>query len=85
MLRTYKAILNDDKLKWLEEKPDCSTKDKDAFVIVTILDREIPGEIDKSNANTLVEFFKNSPLYGSQIDLERDEDWGREVHQDVWY
>lgn len=79
MLRTYKAILNDDKLKWLEEKPDRSTIDKDAFVIVTILDREIPEEIDKTNTNTLVEFFKNSPLHGSQIDLERDEDWGREV------
>lgn len=81
MLRTYKAILNDDKLKWLEEKPDSSTKEEEAFVFVTILDREIPEEIDRSNANTLVEFFKNSPLYGSQIDLERDEDWGREVEE----
>ena len=27
----------------------------------------------------IVDFFRNSPLMGSGIDLERDEDYGREI------
>jgi hypothetical protein len=30
--------------------------------------------------NNLVEFFENSPLYNSGINLERDRDLGREVN-----
>jgi hypothetical protein len=33
----------------------------------------------KEDKNNLVEFFENSPLYNSGIDLERDKDLGREV------
>ena len=38
---------------------------------------EKPKNDDK---NTLVEFFENSPLYNSGINLERDRDLGREVN-----
>lgn len=81
MLRTYKAILKDDKLKWVDEKPDNLSMINKSLVYVTILDEDIPGEIPdrEKNTNTLVDFFKNSPLYGSQLDLERDNDFGREV------
>ena len=46
---------------------------------------EIPDELDdfveieNEPQNSLVEFFENSPLYNSGIDLERDKDFGREV------
>ncbi len=33
----------------------------------------------KEDKNNLVEFFENSPLYNSGINLERDKDLGREV------
>jgi hypothetical protein len=81
MLRTYKAILKDDNLKWVDEKPDNLSMINKSLVYVTILDEDIPGEIPdrEKNTNTLVDFFKNSPLYGSQLDLERDNDFGREV------
>ena len=36
-------------------------------------------EIENDPQNSLVEFFENSPLYNSGIDLERDKDLGREV------
>ncbi len=42
-----------------------------------------PGVMEskqQEKTNTLVEFFRESPLYGSDIDLERDNDYGREVH-----
>ncbi len=77
MLRTYKALLNGNRLKWVDEKPDDLSIDKNAPVFVTILDKEIPEDINKKE--TLAEFFRNSPLYNAQIDLERDQDFGREV------
>ena len=46
---------------------------------------EIPDELDdfveieNEPQNSLVEFFENSPLYDSGINLERDKDFGREV------
>jgi hypothetical protein len=80
MLRTYKAIINNDRLKWLEEKPDNLVDKKNIFVYVTILDKkEKEIEEQKENKNTLIDFFQNSPLYNSGIDLERDKDFGREV------
>ena len=37
------------------------------------------GEIENEPRNSLVEFFENSPLYDSGIELERNKDLGREV------
>jgi hypothetical protein len=45
---------------------------------VTILDRKSPEKRKKKGS--LVEFFKDSPLYASGIDLEKDKDYGREVN-----
>ncbi|MCK4761634.1 MAG: hypothetical protein KAW12_05495 [Candidatus Aminicenantes bacterium] len=76
MLRTYRALLKRDKLKWVDEVPGNLSKDKGAFVFVTILDKDMPGSAGK---DSLVEFFKSSLLYDSQLDLKRDTDFGREV------
>lgn len=75
MLRTYKAIISNDRLKWLDDKP--ARLGKNVFVHVTILEKESP-KYEKVQS-TLVEFFQNSPLFASGIDLERDKDFGREV------
>lgn len=76
MLRTYKAIIkSDNRLKWFEEQPEITVKDKELFVYVTILEQDAPRPIKSNKArNTLVEFFRNSPLYDSGIDLEREKD-----------
>ena len=80
MLRSYKAIVTNDRLKWIEEKPPQLDEDRDVYVQVTVLDNKLPGSKQQEKTNTLVEFFRESPLYGSDIDLERDGDYGREVH-----
>jgi len=36
-------------------------------------------EVENKPQNSLIEFFENSPLYNSGIELERDKDFGREV------
>jgi len=36
-------------------------------------------EIENEPRNSLLEFFENSPLYDSGIELERNRDLGREV------
>ncbi|MCU0288900.1 MAG: hypothetical protein MUF15_21210, partial [Acidobacteria bacterium] len=69
---------NNDRLKWLEEKPGNLTSSKRILVHVTILDRKSPEKRKKKGS--LVEFFKDSPLYASGIDLEKDKDYGREVN-----
>lgn len=77
MLRTYKAIINNDRLQWLEEKPRSLNSAKKVLVHVTILDRKLPAQ--KKKKCSLVEFFRDSPLYASGIELERKRDYGREV------
>lgn len=76
MLKTYKAIIDNDRLHWLEERPLNLSTRKKQLVHVTVLDREFP-EIKKNG--TLVEFFSNSPLYASGIEFDRKKDCGREV------
>jgi hypothetical protein len=76
MLKTYKAIIHNDRLKWLEESPQNIDSKQDLYVHVTILDRQL--QKDKYE-NTLVDFFRESPLYDSGIDLTRGKDYGREV------
>lgn len=72
MLRTYKALLHDDKLKWMDDVPVDLRKEEDALVYVTILDEHDHEEAAQNGS--LVDFFLNSPLYGSQIDLAREID-----------
>jgi hypothetical protein len=80
MLRTYKAIMSSNRLKWMEEEPMTINEEKDIFVYVTILDKDVQAQkIQRENKNTLIDFFENSPLYNSGIDLERNKDFGREV------
>ncbi|MCP4156354.1 MAG: type II toxin-antitoxin system Phd/YefM family antitoxin [bacterium] len=77
MPKTYKAIINNEHLKWLEEKPVSLAKNKKVFAYVIIPDEE--ENIKNKNQESLVEFFQNSPLCNSNLDLERDKDFGREI------
>jgi hypothetical protein len=61
MLRTYKALLKKDKLKWVEEVPDNFTRNNEAVVFVTILDGDesekvlvvLPQGIDHNTTSKL--------------------------------
>ncbi len=37
------------------------------------------AQIKKNASNTLVDFFRNSPLYNSNIEFDRTKDYGREI------
>ncbi|HPF07813.1 MAG TPA: hypothetical protein P5120_17095 [Spirochaetota bacterium] len=76
MLKTYKAQIKKNSIKWLDDKPEESQKNDSFIVYVTILKNE---EKKNSTKDSLINFFSNSPLYDLDIDLERDKDPGREV------
>jgi len=76
MLKTYKAQINKNSIKWIDDKPEELTKNNSIIAYVTILNNETKQNKSK---DSLVNFFRNSPLSDSEIDLERDMDSGREV------
>jgi len=76
MLRTYKAQIKKNSIKWIDDKPEELQKNDSFIVYVTILKNE---EKKNSTKDSLINFFRNSPLYDLDIDLERDKDPGREV------
>ena len=76
MLKTYKAQIKKNSIKWIDDKPEELQKNDSFIVYVTILKNE---EKKNSTKDSLINFFRNSPLYDLDIDLERDKDPGREV------
>ena len=77
MPKTYKAKLNANTIQWLEKKPE-SISDSDTFIVnIVILNKE--KSIKDSKKNNLVDFFKNSPLYGMELDISRNADYGRDI------
>lgn len=46
--------------------------------VVVIISREEYGRLKKSQSS-LVEFFRQSPLVGAELDLERDQTYPRDV------
>lgn len=77
MLKTYKAKINKNSIKWIEDKPEELTKSDSFIAYVTIINNE---EKKKTGSPSLVDFFRTSPLCDSDIKLERDKDTGREVN-----
>ena len=76
MLKTYKAKINKNSIKWIDDKPEEAQKSDSFVAYVTILKDDKKQD---SKKESLVDFFKNSPLYDLELDLERDKDTGREV------
>jgi hypothetical protein len=73
---TYQAVLQNDRIKWFGKKPK-EIKGKVPYKIeFKIIEEE---EEDKIPKNDLVEFFRNSPFYGVELDLERIKDYGRDI------
>lgn len=76
MLKTYKAQIKKNFIEWIDDKPDELYKSDSLIAYVTILKEDKKQDIKKES---LVDFFKNSPLFDLELDLERDKDTGREV------
>lgn len=77
MLKTYKAKISKNSIKWVDDKPEELAKNDTFIAYVTIINNE---EKKSESPDTLVDFFRNSPLCDSDIELERDKDSGREVN-----
>ena len=75
MEQVFSAELLNNKLTWLDEVPRSFDKRKKYKVKVYIE----PKEKDLRTGRELVEAFRNSPLLGVELDLERDKDTGREI------
>ncbi|MGA2297350.1 MAG: hypothetical protein ABSG15_07380 [FCB group bacterium] len=72
-MHTYNAEIKNDKVNWLGKKPKEIKETKPIKVEIKIIEKE---EVPK---NDLVEFFRNSPLHGIELDLERVQDSGRDI------
>ncbi len=74
MLKSYEAIYDHGKMKWLGDKP----KDKHAHVIVTVLDKQQPGDrsLQKRREPSLLIAGKGK-IHGDIITAKvPEEDWG---------
>jgi len=76
MLKTYKAQIKKDSIQWVDDKPEELNKEDTLFAYVTIIQS---NKNSNQSPKSLVDFFRNSPLFDSGIDLGRDKDTGREV------
>ncbi len=75
MEQVFSAELLNNKLTWLDELPQSIDKRKKYKVKVYIE----PKEKNRMSGRELVEAFRNSPLFGVELDLERDKDTGRDI------
>lgn len=74
-MQTYKAQIVKDRIKWLGRKPKELVVDGENLFEVKFINNKSANK----PKNDLVEFFRNSPLYGVELDLERDKDTGRNI------
>ncbi|MDQ1265906.1 MAG: hypothetical protein QG635_1058 [Bacteroidota bacterium] len=75
MEQVYSAELINNQINWLGEKPKRLHKNRKYKVRVII-----EGKVeDARTGKDLIEFFRNSPLYGVELDLTRDKDYGRDI------
>ena len=67
-METFKAVLQNNRIKWRGKKPKEIKTTKTYSVEIKIIEEE-EVQVPK---NDLVEFFRNSPFYGVELDLNRN-------------
>ena len=75
MEQIYNAEMINNQIFWLNDMPKMLNKDMKYNVRVIIENKE---ETERTG-NDLIEFFRNSPLYGVELDLTRNKDYAREI------
>lgn len=60
MLKTYKAQIEKNSIKWIDDKPEELQKSDSFIAYVTIIEDE---KKKNTSGGSLVDFFRNSPLY----------------------
>ena len=78
-LQTAKARFSEVFRRARSEGPQYVTKAGKEAVVIIPAEQYCELTARKRQPKSLVEFFRNSPLYGVELDLQRDPDTGREV------
>ncbi len=61
------------------EGPQTITVRGKEVAVVVSLEEHRKARAEKEDGESLLDFFKRSPLWGSGIDIERRDDYGREI------
>lgn len=61
------------------EGPQTITVRGKEVAVVVSLEEHRRARAEKKDGESLLDFFKRSPLWGSGIDIERRDDYGREI------
>ncbi len=79
MEQVYNAEIQNNQIRWVDKEPLTLKKNRKYRVRVILEEsqQEIP-ELEKTGKD-LVDFFRNSPLFGVELDLERSKDYGRDI------
>jgi len=75
MEQIYSAEMTNNQLTWIDEKPKRLYKNRKYKVRVIIESKEE----SKRTGKDIVDFFRNSPLFGVELDLTRNKDYGRDI------
>lgn len=78
-LQTAKAQFSEVFRRARSEGPQYVTKAGKEAVVIIPAEQYSELTARKRQPKSLVEFFRNSPLFGLELDLQRDPDTGREV------
>jgi hypothetical protein len=71
----YNAELLNNQIHWLEQKPVKLHKNK-KYRIKVILEEKENNDL---TGMEMINFFRNSPLFGSDLNLNRSSDFGRDI------
>ena len=75
MEQVYNAELINNQINWLDEKPKSLNKNK-KYKIRVIIENKEENEL---TGKDLINFFRNSPLFGVEIDFTRVKDYDRDI------
>ncbi len=71
----YNAELINNQINWLDKKPTQLNKNRKYKIKVILIENE---NLNLSG-QSMINFFRNSPLFGIELDFQRSKDFGREI------
>ena len=74
MEKTYNAEIINNQINWIDNKPAKLYKNRKYKIKVIMEEKE-----KKLTGKDLIDFFRNSPLYGVELDLTRSKEMGRDI------
>ncbi len=79
MEQVYNAEIQNNQIHWIDKKPISLKKNHKYRVRVIVEETQNEKTEHEKTGKDLVDFFRNSPLFGIELDLERSKDYGRDI------